>query len=170
MQEIHPNREPGTSFEYTNLNYSLLGAIIEEVTGMSFEEYMEKRVFNPLMMTSTTLDPLKAESLERAHGHQLFFGNIVTRDIPMFRSAKPAGWVMSNTDDMSKWLLVNVNNGKLDGEQVIPVGLIKEMHTPEKIFTQNGSEAAYNMGWFIDENTEEFPVVWHGGDTLNFLS
>jgi len=170
MQEIHPNREPGTSFEYTNLNYSLLGALIEEVTGVSFEEYMEKKVFTPLKMSSTTLDPLKAEGRERADGHQLFFGNIVTRNIPVFRSAAPAGWVMSNTDDMSKWLLVNLNEGRLDSAQLIPAEIIKEMHTPQTIYTQNMSEIGYTMGWFIDEDTEEFPVIWHGGDTLNFLT
>ena len=170
MQKVHLNRSPGSSFEYSNLNYSLLGALVERVSGITFEEFMEQRIFTPLGMTHSTLYPDVATQMERADGHQLMFGHVVVRNIRQYRSAAPAGWVMSTAEDMGKWLLVHLNGGRIDNRQVIPAEVIKEAHTPGISFEQNGKEIAYGMGWFIGQATNVLPAIWHGGDTPNFVA
>ena len=170
LKHIHTNRPPGSSFEYTNLNYALLGALVERVSGKSFDDFVQERIFTPLGMNNSTLNPDIAASLDRADGHQMMLGHIITRNIPIYHSAQPAGWVMSSAEDMAKWLLVNMNNGMLNGQQVIPVRVIQLMHTPEINFVDNGENTSYAMGWFIGQTGNGEPVIWHGGDTPNFLS
>jgi len=168
MDRVHLNRAPGSSFEYSNLNYCLLGAIIEEVSGVDFEEYLEQRVFVPLGMKNTTMVPEEAEELERADGHQLLFGHVITRNVPIYRSVIPAGWVMSTAEDMGRWLIVHLNGGVIDNQQVIPAGVIEELHTPGMSYEQDGTEIGYGMGWFIGNSDTGISMVWHGGDTSNF--
>jgi len=170
LDRVRLNRVPGSSFEYSNLNYCLLGALIERVTETTFEDYMEQRIFIPLGMTHTTLHPSEAAGMERADGHQLMFGRVVTRNIPIYRSAAPAGWVMSTAEDMGKWLLLHLNGGRVGNRQVIPVEVIEEMHTPGVMFSENGEEVGYGMGWFVSRPTNGLSLIWHGGDTPNFLT
>lgn len=170
MKNIRTNRPPGSSFEYTNLNYSLLGALVEKVSGKCFEDFMEERIFTPLGMTNSTTKPDVAASLDRADGHQMVLGKIISRNIPVYRSAVPAGWVMSSGEDMAKWMIINLNDGMLDGQQIIPARVIEEMEKPDINLIKDGEEASYSMGWFIDKDKDGETVIWHGGDTPNFLS
>jgi len=170
MAKVHLNRAPGASFEYSDLNYALLGALIERVSGTSFEDYLQRQVFEPLGMAYTTLDPNEASRMERARGHQLAFGRVVTRDVPVYRSAAPAGWVISSGTDMGRWLLLHLAEGRLSGRQVVPPDLIRAMHTPGVTFVQNGDEVGYGMGWFTGTSIGGLSVLWHGGDTSNFAT
>ena len=56
MAHIQSNNLPGAKFEYSNLNYALLGALVEKVTGQQFEDYVQEHIFNPLGMKNSTLD------------------------------------------------------------------------------------------------------------------
>jgi len=170
MKHIYSDRTPGTSFEYTNLNYCLLGALVERVSGESFNDFVQQRIFTPLGMTNSTMDPIIAAGLDRADGHQMMLGKVITRNIPIYTSAQPAGWVMSSAVDMAKWLLLNMNDGQLNGRQIIPAKVVELMKTPAVNLVQNGDEASYAMGWFVGKTGDGEPVIWHGGDTPNFLS
>jgi len=121
-------------------------------------------------MVSTTLDQNEASRMERADGHQPMFGSVVTRNIPIYRSAKPAGWVMSSSSDMSRWLLLFNNEGVLDEKQIIPADVIEEALTPIIYFEQEGQNIGYGMGWFIGYSESGIQVIWHGGDTPNFAA
>ncbi len=161
------NREPGSAFEYADINYCLLGALIEEVSGLTFEEYMQQQVFEPLGMHNTTLYPDTAAALDRADGHQPLYGGIVVRNIPVYRGALPAGWVMSCAEDMARWLEVHLNRGYIDGRQVIPAATIEELHTSAVFYEEDDREIGYGMGWLIDSSNPDVLVIWHGGDTPN---
>ncbi|MBN1643941.1 MAG: serine hydrolase, partial [Dehalococcoidales bacterium] len=80
------------------------------------------------------------------------------------------GWVMSSGEDMAKWMIINLNDGMLDGQQIIPARVIEEMEKPDINLIKDGEEASYSMGWFIDKDKDGETVIWHGGDTPNFLS
>jgi len=170
MARIQLDRPPGSSFEYSNLNYALLGALIEHVSGQQFEDYMQERVFQPLGMADSTFRPNIAASRDRADGHQLLLGRVVTRNVPVYRSMLPAGWAMSSAEDMGRWVIANLNSGVIDGKQVIPPQLVSLMHATACTFVKDGEEAGYGMGWFTGKLADGTPVLWHGGDTPNFLS
>jgi CubicO group peptidase (beta-lactamase class C family) len=167
LGNLRLNNQPGTAFEYADLNYCLLGALIENVSGMTYEEYMDYAVFTPLGMNYTTVDPEKAEFLGKADGHQPMYGKVVARNIPAMKSARAAGWVMSCAEDMGKWLLVNLNKGILDGKQVFPADDINQLHAMAILYEDNGEQMAYGMGWSISYTTDLL-YHFHCGDTPNF--
>jgi len=169
LSRVRLNRDPGSSFEYADINYCLLGALIERVTGTTFEEYMQQSIFDPLGMENTTLYPDKAAALGRADGHQPLYGRIVTRNMPVYRSALPAGWVMSCAEDMAEWLIVHLNNGLNAEGQVFPEDCIQAAHTTAVLFEENGQEMGYGMGWFINDSNDT-QLIWHGGDTPTFTA
>ncbi len=170
LDHVRLNQPPGSSFEYADINYCLLGALIERVTGMTFEDYMEQKIFVPLGMSHTTLYPDEAAELGRADGHQPMFGLVITRNMPVYRSASPAGWVMSSAEDMGKWLIVHLNGGCTAEGQLIPADDIEETHTPAVLFEENGEEIGYCMGWFSSCGSDDVPLIWHGGDTPTFTT
>jgi CubicO group peptidase (beta-lactamase class C family) len=170
LHRVKLNHPPGSSFEYADVNYCLLGALIERVAGIPFEDYMQQKLFTPLGMTHTTLYPSEAAGFDRADGHQPMFGRVVTRNIPIFRSASPAGWVMSCAEDMGQWLIVHLNDGRTAEGQSIPAKDIEEVHTPSVLFEENGEEVGYGMGWLVGHGPDDELLIWHGGDTPNFMS
>jgi CubicO group peptidase (beta-lactamase class C family) len=170
LDHVRLNQPPGSSFEYADINYCLLGALIERVTGMTFEDYMEQKIFVPLGLSHTTLYPDEAAELGRADGHQPMFGQIIARNIFIYRSASPAGWVMSSAEDMGKWLIVHLNGGCTAEGQVIPADDIEEAHTPAVLFEENGEEIGYCMGWLSSCGSDDVSLIWHGGDTPNFTT
>ena len=169
LGRVRLNREPGSSFEYADINYCLLGALIERVSGKTFEDYIYKNIFVPLGMPNTTLYPDEAAVLDRAEGHQPMYGQVVTRHIPIYRSALPAGWVMSCAEDMGQWLMVHLNGGRTAGGQVIPAADIEEAHSSTIMFEEKGEDMGYGMGWLIS-SIDGVLVIWHGGDTPNFTA
>jgi CubicO group peptidase (beta-lactamase class C family) len=170
MSKAHLANPPGSVFEYANSNYALLGALVERVSGIQFEDFVQEYIFAPLAMQNSTCKPDVAAQHERASGHQLLLGKVVARDVPVYRSAIPAGWIMSSAEDMGRWLIANLNDGLIDRKQVIPAELIETMHTTGLTFTEDDKEAGYGMGWFTGFTENNEPVLWHGGDTTNFLS
>lgn len=170
LGEVRLNNTPGETFEYTNLNYAILGALVEEVSGMPFEAYMQQAVLDPLGLTNTTFYPEIAAQKDRATGHQLFFGNIVARDSKVYRSGSSVGWAMSCVEDLGKWLMLNINGGRLGGEQLIPERVIEEVQKAGVFFELDEMEVGYGMGWFSGEVADSVDALWHGGDTLSFLA
>jgi CubicO group peptidase (beta-lactamase class C family) len=131
---------------------------------------MSRELFTPAGLEHTTLDPEQAATWDRADGHQPFFGRLVVRNIPAIKSARGAGWVMSCAEDMAHWLILQLDAGQYNGNQLIPSDDVKESQTPETFFRENGSDLAYGMGWFSGESKDGTALVWHGGDTPNFMS
>jgi hypothetical protein len=136
---------------------------------MTYEEYMDTYIFTPLGMDYTTVDPDEAKELGKADGHQPMYGNVVVSNMPSFKSARAAGWVMSSVEDMGKWLLVQLNGGVLDGEQIFPAPIIEELHTTAVLYEDNGEEMGYGMGWCISRN-EAPQLIFHCGDTPDFTT
>jgi putative ATP-binding cassette transporter len=170
MSKAHLANPPGTVFEYANSNYALLGALVERVSGMQFENFVQERIFTPLGMNNSTCWPEVAAQRDRANGHQLLLGKVVPRNTPIYRSAVPAGWIMSSAEDMGRWLITNLNDGVIDEKQVIPAEIIETMHATGLTFMEDNKETGYGMGWFTGFTENNEPVLWHGGDTTNFLS
>ncbi|HEY95383.1 MAG TPA: serine hydrolase [Dehalococcoidia bacterium] len=170
MNKVHLNRPAGSSFEYSNMNYSLLGVIIENTSTQKFEDFMQDKIFSPLGMKNTTLYPEVAAEKDRASGHQLRFGQILVSDIELYRSAAPVGWVMSTAEDMGQWLLMQLHDGKLDDRQVIPQELILKSHEPVVEFIENNEQITYGTGWLSTTSPDGTRVIWHGGDTPNFVA
>jgi putative ATP-binding cassette transporter len=170
LSRIYLDRQPGASFEYANANYGLLQVLIESVSGMAFEDYMHEAIFAPLGLEHTTLWAEEASKWERADGHQPLFGHLIARDIPAIKSAKAAGWVMSCAEDMAKWLVLQLDAGIYNRQQFLPAEDVITAQMPVIYYEDGGKQIGYGMGWFSGFSDDGTPILWHGGDTPNFMS
>jgi CubicO group peptidase (beta-lactamase class C family) len=151
-----PNTEAGTTFQYFNPNYSVLGFLIEQVSGQPYGNYMQEHVFTPLGMQQASAYPSQVQNL--AQGHTLFLGAPHTIEQEMPFSEIPAGFVVASAQDMEAFLLAQA--GRM--EAIISAQSLSEMHTPPE-----GIDSPYAMGWFV-ESHNGVDVISHTGDLQSF--
>jgi CubicO group peptidase (beta-lactamase class C family) len=142
-------RLPGVAFEYSNLNYSVLGLVVEMAAGEPFEAYLKAHIFEPLGMhhTYTTIEDAKRGGL--ACGYRYWFGFPVAFDTPPHGSTVPTGGIISTAEDMSRYLAMYEGGGRYHGQVVLsPAGIAEMMQPgpPQKRGAFAG--AGYGMGWF----------------------
>ena len=156
--------EPGTKFSYSNGGYSILAAVIEQVTGTSYADHMRARVFDPLGMTSSFASDLDPRADGLATGHSSWFGRWRPRQLPYDRAGAAMGYIGSTAADLSAFLQAHLGT---DHEQVLSAQLRTLAHRP--VVAETGMQAGYGMGWFVGELAER-PTINHGGELGHFTS
>lgn len=109
-RNVKLTHEPGTTFQYSNRNYTTLGLLIKVVSGQSYEDYVQAHVLQPLGMQQsfTHLDDAKNHGL--ATGHQYWFNRPVPGGgLLENRAATPTGLLTASVEDMSTWLIVHLD-------------------------------------------------------------
>jgi len=143
-------RPPGTAFEYSNLNYTTLGLVVEMAAGEPFAAYLKTHVFEPLEMhhTFTSTDEAKRDGL--ASGYRYWFGYPVAFDSPGHGSTVPTGGIISTAEDMSRYLAMYQGAGRFHDQVVLSPAGIAEMMQPGPLAARGAvAGAGYGMGWFI---------------------
>ena len=149
------NFSPGTQWEYSNSNYTLLGMILEKVTGRRYVDLLHERILVPLGMKDSGLDDDDLILPERAEGYQPGPKGIV----PMRSLSMSVGWstgsMYSTTGDLLRW-----EQGLFAGK-VLSASSLKQMTTPGK--------GNYGDGVFVSRK-DDLEVVEHGGSIDGFNS
>lgn len=133
---------PGEKWHYSNSGYFLLGVIIEKVSGMTYGEFVTKRIFEPLQMNNTFYGSHSRIIPNRARGYQR---SNALRNAEYLSYTQPysAGAIMSTADDLYTW------------HQAIQNHVLLKEETLKKAFTNytitNGHPTYYGYGWMIDE-------------------
>lgn len=150
---------PGEKWEYCNTGYYLLGTILEKVTGETYWEFLERRVFKPLGMTATRNSAPRALIPNRARGY-LLLGTNRTNAYPIMPTAGyAAGSLVSNMLDLAKW------DACLRERRLLKPASYTQMWTPYRL--ASGASTGYGFGWMLDTAAQKFARVAHGGNTLS---
>ena len=147
--ESFSNVKPGTDFIYCNLNYSLLGAIIENVTGKRFDEYIDKSICEPLgLNASFNLTKIDSAELVRALKYDkeskrfkadksIYDYRYVKKKLNNYELGKttaslsPAGGMRMSATDLAKWMMVHMNYGSYNGKRIIKKKTERAMWEPQ---------------------------------------
>ncbi|MBK9121906.1 MAG: serine hydrolase [Chloroflexi bacterium] len=156
----------GQHYEYSNLNYNILGLIVQTVSGMSYEEYIDSAIFAPLQMSHSAASPTHPVAAGLATGYRYWLFWPVAFDAPYPRHMTPSGFLMSSAEDMAHYLIAQLNGGVYGDEQVLTRQGIETLHTPG---ARIGAESSYGMGWVV-EGQPGSTRLWHNGDVSNFHS
>ncbi|HYG65844.1 MAG TPA: serine hydrolase, partial [Thermoanaerobaculia bacterium] len=159
--------EPGERYSYSNSGYVLLGAVIEKISGRTYEEFIEEEIFKPLGMTASRYGraaeviPGRVDGYEpdpKSGPHEKRWRNspYLSMNIPY-----AAGALLSTLDDMARWDRA-VTEGTL-----LPRAALERMVTPFRL--NSGKPARYGLGWTLSELAGH-EVVEHNGATLGFMS
>jgi uncharacterized protein YbbC (DUF1343 family)/CubicO group peptidase (beta-lactamase class C family) len=164
--EQKPVDPPGARFRYSDINFIVLGALVERVSGMQLEEYCTQHIFAPLGMTHTRYLP-PASWLPRIAPTEFDEHNKMLRGIVQDPTARRMGGVaghagvFSTADDLAKFAQVLIT-----GSSVLTPSSIKKMTTPQQPPT---AEELRGLGWDIDSpfssNRGEFLPVGSFGHT-----
>lgn len=156
---------PGEKFQYATLNYSILGLVIEKVTGLPFEQYIKENILSPLGLENTYLYREEAEEHNLAKGYKLSYLRPMEYEAPMYGGNKPAGYFISNSVDLEKWVKIQMNEIDVNG---FDVDLILESHIPDRTVAPNFDGSSYAAGWAIYQS--HGGQIAHAGKNPNYSS
>jgi CubicO group peptidase (beta-lactamase class C family) len=155
----------GAKHQYSTVNYSVLGLIVQEVAGESYEQYVQTKILDPLRMRTSYTSDAAAESNGLATGHNYWFGRPREADLPYNRGLLPAGYLISSAEDMTHYLIAQLNGGRFEGSSALSAAGVRELHRPAVATPEAGT--SYGMGWFVGP-LNGIPAVHHQGETFNF--
>jgi CubicO group peptidase (beta-lactamase class C family) len=153
--------EPRTRWSYSNTGYTILGRVVEKVSGESFERFLKRRILEPLGMNHTVFDP-KSRTAGLAQGH-----SAILLGPPEELAPEGSGWtnaagaIFAPAGDIAKWDI-----GLMSGRVLKPDSL-RLMTTP--VTLANGKVVDYGCGLSIGRQGGE-TVLSHGGAVAGFLA
>jgi CubicO group peptidase (beta-lactamase class C family) len=173
---------PGSRFAYSNIGFEILGDVIAKVSGMSFDDYIERQILKPVGMASSTLLLKRADKKRLANGYTRGTSSkqgaselVPVAAYPYNRQHNPSSGLLSSVNDMSRWAMVNLNRGELDGMRILKSSTYDLMWTPtaEVEFCRGGPcrkpGSSVGISWFLEEKEGRL-IVSHGGGDDGFIS
>lgn len=159
-------REPGKFAAYSNYGASLAGYIVSQVSGMPYEEYIQKSIFNLLeMKDSTFMQPLPSElESNMAVGYSYKNGEYIAHDFE-WKQSSPAGAMSATGRDMAKFMLAMLNKGSFQGKRILKEKTTIKMQ--EQSFTNDSRVNGIAHG-FMESKINGQNMILHGGDIFQF--
>ena len=185
--------KPATSFRsgyaYDNILYTVAGALIEAVSGQSYEAYLREHVYKPAgLLTATSDEPSRLATVNRAYPHGRIGGpvrglgplQLLDETDQLGGASTPAGLLAMSAKDLAKWLTIQLAHGKTaDGKRLFSEASSAAMWNPETIEPINpvppGFEAtkpmfrAYALGWEVSEYGGA-KIISHSGGVFGFIT
>jgi CubicO group peptidase (beta-lactamase class C family) len=161
--------EQGEIYSYSSAGFWLSGFVVEELQGKPYADAMAELVFKPLGMERTTLRPFLAITYPFATGHVVDAGKpVIIR--PMFNNVAmwPAGSIFSNAKDLSRWVIALMNDGRVDGQQILSPSLIKQL-TGHQVPVPGDADSFYGYGMTVFK-LKDIEFVGHGGFSRGYGS
>jgi CubicO group peptidase (beta-lactamase class C family) len=150
--------QPGDKWSYSNSGYVVLGYIIEQVSGQTYEDFLQQFIFTPLNLQDTGYDH---NANDLAVGYRNRYSTLPADYIDM-SIHHAAGALYSTVGDLYTW------ENALSTEQLIPRAYLDEMFAPQAAIPDSGGWA-YGYGWLIGTDLGR-PVVLHGGEIEGFTT
>jgi CubicO group peptidase (beta-lactamase class C family) len=152
---------PGERWTYNNTGYILLGAIIEKVSGLTYEDFVQKNIFGPLGMKHSCYGNTDRIIPRRVPGYQMGKDGFINAPYLSMTQPYAAGSLLSSVDDMAVW-----NDAVFSGKLVRKEWLDRAW-TPYKLI--NGESTGYGYGWFISDYAGH-RFIEHGGGINGFTT
>jgi CubicO group peptidase (beta-lactamase class C family) len=154
-----PEAPPGTKMIYSNQGYSIVGAMLEKLTGTPWETLITDRLFKPLRMDTTGFGPPGTiGAVDEPWGHtRNFLGTVpLQEDNPP--AIAPAGRVHCSLDDLARFTIFHMQRGQTGG--LLKPETLAKLHTPP-------SGGDYACGWVVAKRTwAGGTALWHNGSNL----
>lgn len=150
----------GTAQMYNNSAYWLLGLVIEKASGMTYEDYVEQRIFAPLGMKRSMYCNSGESVPRRANGYSVQNGVIRRAPTNVHTWPFAAGSLCSTAGDLVTWVKA------LHGGKVLSPRSYREMITPATL--NDGTALRYGMGIAVGKDSRGLTYIGHGGTVTGF--
>jgi len=170
LKQVSPFR---TKYDYDNLLYMVAGEVVTRVSGMSWENFVEQRIMNPLGMNRSAAEYSRLKDKTNViDGHSEVDGKLqVTGHSEMKIGQCSAGGIYSSINDLSKWVICQLNSGRYGAnpeKQLFSEAAQREMWSPQTIIPvgknkYNSHFSAYGLGWQLTDLRGSKQVMHTGG-------
>jgi len=180
LQHLQPNKDFRSIMQYQNLMFMAAGYLVEVVSGLSWEAFCQKEIFDVLGMTRSNFsvdamakdDNASCAYVEKKAGLE----SVPYRNLD---AVGPAGSINSCIEDVGKWVQLHLNGGEFEGKRIISKANLEEMHAPNMVITGSFFKdlagykeiinSSYGLGWFV-ETYRGMKSVHHGGHIDGFTA
>lgn len=161
-------RPPGELAAYSNHGISLAGYIVEKVSGMPFEDYIEENIYTPLdMHHSTFSQPLPLELAPDMAVGYTYENGVYRAEEFEYIQIYPAGSMSATATDMAKFMIAHLQDGRYGNTRILNETTAKEMHRQQFTHDSRINGMCYGFG---EQNLNNQLIIEHGGDTIYFHS
>lgn len=163
--------DAGKVFSYSNSGYALAGFTAQKESGKLYVDLMNEKIFQPFGMKSTTFRPTVAMTYPLAVGHTTKPNEQAQVVRPLAQDARlyPAGTMYSNLNDLSRFAIAFLNDGKADGIQILSPKIIEEMSAPHAKQLSATDDTSYGYGLFMNTN-RGVKQIWHDGTMTGYVA
>jgi CubicO group peptidase (beta-lactamase class C family) len=168
LTTVEPIQPAGRTYQYSDANYMIAGALVEAVTGQPFGAYLRTHVLDPLDMRGAAT-AAEADALGGIPaGHRYYFGRPRRFDPPFDTSGVPYGFLAASLDDLTHYAIAHLRGGEHRDRRIVSPEGIEQMHTGQ---VATGARGSYGFGW-RDSTLDGVGVriVWHAGAVANSFS
>ena len=159
---------PGSKWEYSNSGYAVLAMIVEKISGKSFGQFLQERIFTPLKMKNTlAYEKDKNEVTHRAFGHSKKGDGWQQTDQSPTSAVLGDGGIYTSLDDLSKWDRALREHTLLSAAEMQPALTPVQLSGDQPVMTFDGPNQTYGFGWFLDPYRGHQRMS-HDGGTIGF--
>lgn len=153
--------QPDTKYSYANAGFNTAGRIIEVVSGMPYEKFMDERLFKPLGMKDTTFWPNEEQVARLAKSYEPNKANTDLVEIPVtqlryplsdrtLRFPMPAGGLFSTASDVAAFCQMLLNGGQVGGKQILSRAAVQQMTSTQTGDLRNKGKDEYGYGFGLE--------------------
>lgn len=178
LRYLRPQDEAGPGeYNYTNSGYNIVTTIAEHELGLSWQDIVETHVHAPLGLTQTSTRIEAAR--ESGHLATAYFaggspsGSTPAELLKVDSTMQSAGGHITTARDAARWLLFQMNDGRLEGNQFIDADIVRATHQPLASIDEEHpsfmTREHYGLGWFLGHARSD-PVIYHGGGYTGYAA
>ena len=175
LKFLKPNKDLRSVYQYQNIMYMTAGYLVGHIAGCSWEEFVQKKIFQPLEMKESNFSIIEMKKVSDYSLGYLKRGNKI-RELPSINvdALGPAGSINSNVVDMAKWLLLNLSKGKYKNKKIISEKSLMQIHSPQIVVPEEFNyeeivNPCYGLGWGVVSYRGK-KLLQHGGNLDGFQS
>lgn len=173
LLKLHPPAPSGRSFSYSNLGYNIFSLVLDAKLKEGWKHVIQREVFDPIGMRSTTANMSKANPSRLALPYN--FGTTAPERVYYGKrdeNMQAAGGHLSSANDLARYLEAHLNQGRVNGRQVLPAAPIEETHRQQVVQTRTFGpfqRFGWGLGWDL-ATYEGDTILQRFGDFSGFRS
>lgn len=176
MRYLKPPGVFRQDYGYCNSAFLVAGQILEKVTGQSWENYVTQHILIPLGMSTTYMNTAGLSKMQNAaHPHNNLYSSITKVPFDNVDNLGPATSMVSNVKDLSKWLLLQLDSGRYNGQRILPWAVLQKTRDVNIITSSRKSSIypSHFRGYGLGLNTTDYngkQVYWHTGGAFGYVT
>jgi CubicO group peptidase (beta-lactamase class C family) len=161
--DVWSNDAPGENFHYANIGFALIGYLVEQITGKTFDQYCKDNIFLPLEMYNTSYRLLDINLGNLAVPYDYINGNYIKYDHYGYIDY-PSGSVRTSIPELSHFLIAHMNGGRYKNVHILDENTVDLMHTIQY------SGGNYGLGWVIGSSPNGNRFIGHEGGDIGVVT